>query len=147
MYRYIRLVILHIDMKCVLSLFIRMGLGALCLLERFNKSEPLYMLCMFVSAACSFAMPCTDKPLRKETSTSHQLHTNALLITNCPHAVILFLAAILGFASGALGPLLPDIIENIVSRQKLAMGYGIVYIFEGGGCVLGPPAAGKYCSL
>ena len=57
-------------------------------------------------------------------------------------SVILFLSAILGFASGALGPLLPDIIENIVSRQRLGIGYGIVYIFEGLGCVLGPPAAG-----
>ena len=59
-------------------------------------------------------------------------------------AVTLFISAILGFASGALGPLLPDIIENIVSRQRLGIGYGIVYIFEGLGCVLGPPAAGKF---
>ena len=57
--------------------------------------------------------------------------------------MILFLSAVLGFASGALGPLLPDIIENIVSRQRLGIGYGIVYIFEGLGCVLGPPAAGQ----
>ena len=40
-----------------------MGLGALCTLERFNKSEPLYMLCMFTSAACSFVYPFTSKPI------------------------------------------------------------------------------------
>ena len=43
-----------------------MGLGALCLLERFNKSEPLYMLCMFTSAVCSFVYPFTTKPLGKQ---------------------------------------------------------------------------------
>ena len=49
-----------------LYLCLRMGLGALCLLERFNKSEPLYMLCMFTSAVCSFVYPFTTKPLGKE---------------------------------------------------------------------------------
>ena len=41
-------------------------MGALCLLERFNKSEPLYMLCMFTSAVCSFVYPFTTKPLGKK---------------------------------------------------------------------------------
>ena len=48
------------------SSYTRMGLGALCLLERFNKSEPLYMLCMFTSAACAFIYPFTSKPLGKK---------------------------------------------------------------------------------
>ena len=49
-----------------------MGLGALFLLERVNKSEPLYMFCMFTSAACSFVYPFTTKPLGNMISRDPQ---------------------------------------------------------------------------
>ena len=57
----------------------------------------------------------------------------AVLVTN----------VIFGFLSAVGGPLLPPIIIEFLGEHNLAVGYGILLIFEGAGSFAGPPLAGK----
>ena len=49
---------------------------------------------------------------------------------------------IFGFISAVGGPLLPSIIIEFLGEENLAIGYGILLIFEGVGSFCGPPLAG-----
>ena len=49
---------------------------------------------------------------------------------------------IFGFLSAVGGPLLPPIIIEFLGEHNLAVGYGILLIFEGAGSFAGPPLAG-----
>ena len=49
---------------------------------------------------------------------------------------------IFGFLSAVGGPLLPPIIIEFLGEHNLAVGYGILLIFEGVGSFAGPPLAG-----
>ncbi len=57
------------------------------------------------------------------------------------------LCAFIGFTSACLGPLLPDILERISGTENLAVAYGMIYVLEAAGSVLGPPFAGTYYLL
>ena len=58
-------------------------------------------------------------------------------------AAVLMTNVIFGFLSAVGGPLLPPIIIEFLGEHNLAVGYGILLIFEGAGSFAGPPLAGK----
>ena len=57
-------------------------------------------------------------------------------------AAVLMTNVIFGFLSAVGGPLLPPIIIEFLGEHNLAVGYGILLIFEGVGSFAGPPLAG-----
>ena len=59
-------------------------------------------------------------------------------------AAVLMTNVIFGFLSAVGGPLLPPIIIEFLGEHNLAVGYGILLIFEGVGSFAGPPLAGIY---
>ena len=59
-------------------------------------------------------------------------------------AAVLMTNVIFGFLSAVGGPLLPPIIIEFLGEHNLAVGYGILLIFEGAGSFAGPPLAGIY---
>ena len=54
------------------------------------------------------------------------------------------LSAALGFLSATIGPLLPQIITDLLSVELLPPAYGYLLLFEAVGSLLGPPTAGKF---
>ena len=62
-------------------------------------------------------------------------------------AAVLMTNVIFGFLSAVGGPLLPPIIIEFLGEHNLAVGYGILLIFEGVGSFAGPPLAGIYIHI
>ncbi|TRY78776.1 hypothetical protein TCAL_01742 [Tigriopus californicus] len=50
--------------------------------------------------------------------------------------------ALFGFFSGCIGPMIPDILIQLLGRRSLALGYGILLLFEATGSFGGPLLAG-----